>query len=87
MQIGSAWTKVEDKDGKKIVTGISVQLDDSIKELYPQLKNVRFVLKPIPPEQRTTDKAPQWRYVMYKPQEQTQANVDNSNISDEEIPF
>ena len=32
MNIGSAWTKTEEKDGKKIVTGISITLDDAIYE-------------------------------------------------------
>ena len=40
MQIGSCWTKTEEKeDGKKSVTGISVSLDEAILEVYPQLKH------------------------------------------------
>lgn len=86
MQIGSAWTKTEEKDGKKVVTGISPQLDNAILELYPELKNVRFSLKPIPAEQRTKDNSPHWRVTMYKPKEQT-SSEGGSAITDEEIPF
>lgn len=88
MQIGSAWTKIETKeDGKKTATGISITIDDAITEIYPQLKNVRFVLKPLTPEQRGTNgKAPHWRFTMYKPKEQTQASGDTS-VDSEEIPF
>lgn len=88
MQVGSCWTKTETKeDGKKTVTGISITLDDAITEIYPQLKNVRFVLKPLTAEQRgTNEKAPHWRLQMYKPKEQTAAAGD-VNVSDEDIPF
>ena len=27
MQVGSAWTKTEEKEGKKVVTGISITVD------------------------------------------------------------
>lgn len=83
MQIGSAWTKTEEKEGKKNVTGISLTLDDAITEIYPQLKTVKFLLKPLTPEQRTKDNSPHWKLIMYKPQEQT----TSSNIATEEIPY
>ena len=83
MQIGSAWTKTEEKEGKKVATGISITLDDAITEIYPQLKNVRFSLKPV--EQRQTSKSPNWRLTVYKPEEKTSNTVSN-NVS-EEIPF
>lgn len=86
MNIGSAWAKTEEKDGKKILTGISIGLDDSICELYPQLSRVKFVLKPIPNEQRTREKSPNYRLVMYKPQEQTQSQGGEAP-TDEEIPY
>ena len=85
MQVGSAWTKTEDKEGKKTVTGISITLDDAITELYPQLKNVRFTLKPLTAEQRTRDNSPHWRVTMYKPQEQT--STATGDLSSEDIPF
>lgn len=87
MNIGSAWTKTEEKDGKKVVTGISITLDDAIYELCPQLKKVKFVLKPIPTDQRKNDKSPHWRAVAYKPQEQTAATESSNVITDEEIPY
>lgn len=88
MQIGSCWTKTEEKeDGKKSVTGISISLDESILEIYPQLKNIRFVLKPLTAEQRgEKQNAPHWRLTMYKPQPQTAAAGDGG-VTDEEIPF
>lgn len=85
MNIGSAWAKTEEKDGKKIVTGISITFDDAIISLYPQLKEVKFGLKPIPQEQRTKERSPHYRVTMYKPQEQTQG--DSTSVSDEEIPY
>ena len=86
MNIGSAWARTEEKDGKKVLTGISIGLDDAICELYPQLSGVRFTLKPISKEQRTSEKSPNYRLVMYKPQEQTQSQ--NSEIAgSEEIPY
>ena len=87
--IGNAWTKTEEKDGKKVVTGISVTLDEGLLELFPALKTLKFVLKPIPAEQRTKEKFPHWRVVLYKPQEQAQAaqGAGVESIGDEEIPF
>lgn len=85
MNIGSAWARTEEVDGKKVLTGISVSLEDSILELCPQLGKVKFVLKPIPKEQQKSDKAPNYRVVMYKPQEQTQQN--SSTVGEEEIPY
>lgn len=88
MNIGSAWTKTEEKDSKNIVTGISVTLDDAILALYPQLKGVKFGLKPIPKEQRTKEKSPHWRVIVFKPQEQTSAQGEASEmIGEEEIPY
>jgi len=88
MQIGSCWTKTETKeDGKKTVTGISVTIDDAITELYPQLKSVKFSIKPLTQEQRgTNENAPHWRLTMYKPKEKTQS-ADSCSPSDEGIPF
>lgn len=86
MQIGSGWTS---KDDNKQVTGISIKVDETITELIPAIKGLRFVLKPISKEQRQTEKSPAWRLVMFKPGEsenKTQQNAQ-SNIEDEEIPF
>ena len=84
MQVGSAWVKTEEKDGKKVVKSISLQLDEAILELYPALKNVRFVLKPN--DKNGNDKAPNYRLSMYKPQEQTAA-ASGETIADEDIPY
>lgn len=86
MNIGSAWAKTEEKDGKKVLTGISISLDDAVSELYPQFSRVKFTLKPIPKEQRTSEKSPNYRLVMYKPQEQTQSQ-SSEMAGSEEIPF
>lgn len=85
MQIGSAWVKTEEKDGKKTVVNISLKLEDAILEVYPQLKNVRFSLKPNENKSQN-EKAPHYRLNMYKPQEQTAAATDDA-ITDEDIPF
>ena len=82
MQVGSAWVKTEEKEGKKTVVSISLKLEDAILEVYPQLKNVRFSLKP---NERTNEKAPHYRLNMYKPQEQTAQNGET--VTDEEIPY
>ena len=84
MQVGSAWVKTEEKDGKKTVVSISIKLEDAILEVCPQLKNVRFNLKPN--DRKDNDKAPHYRLSMYKPQEQTAAASDDA-ITDEDIPF
>lgn len=86
MQIGSGWTS---KDDNKQVTGISIKVDETITELIPVIKGLRFVLKPIPKEQRQTEKSPAWRLIMFKPEEaanKTQQNTQSS-VEDEEIPF
>jgi uncharacterized protein (DUF736 family) len=87
MNIGSAWAKTEEKDGKKVLTGISIGLDDTVKELFPQLAKVKFVLKPIPADQRKKENSPNYRLVTYKPQEQTQSESSSDIATDEEIPF
>lgn len=87
MQAGSAWTKTEEKEGKKNVTGISITLDSVITELYPQLKNVRFSLIPLTKEQRTQENSPHWRLTVYKLQEKTNTNANVSASEENEIPF
>ena len=86
MNIGSAWAKTEEKDGKKVVASISVSIDKAILELYPQLKNLRFGLKPIPQEQRGNENSPHYRAFVYKPEEQTSAQTSEV-IGDDEIPY
>ena len=86
MNIGSAWSKTEEKDGKKVLVSISVSLDNTILELYPQLKGLRFGLKPIPQEQRTKDNSPNYRAFVYKPEEQTSAQTSEV-IGEDEIPY
>ena len=55
MQIGAGWTN-KDNDGK--VTGIYFALDEAVTEIFPQLKRVKIVAKPIPGEQRKSEKSP-----------------------------
>lgn len=86
MNIGSAWAKTEEKDGKKVVASISVSVDDAILELFPHLKGLRFGLKPIPQEQRTRENSPHYRVFAYKPEERTSAQGSEA-IGEDEIPF
>ncbi|MBQ6515753.1 hypothetical protein IJI31_01080 [bacterium] len=82
MQIGSAWTKTEEKEGKKSVTSISISLDDAITEICPQLKGVRFSLKHLTQEQRgEKENAPHWKVTMYKPQERPAEIVSDEDIN------
>lgn len=84
MLIGSGWTK---KDDNGQVTGISIRPDDALCEMFPQLKGLRFTLKPVPKDQRQNEKAPGWRLITFKPEEQTQAASGGAAPTDEEIPF
>ena len=84
MQIGSGWT-TKDNDGK--VTGISFALDGEVTEIFPQLKRVKIAAKPIPREQRKSEKSPGWRLTFYKPTETTTRETQNSSVTDEEYPF
>ena len=79
MRIGSGWTKTTQDGG----TSIGVTLEDSILELCPQLKGVRFSLKWLSDEQRgQNENTPHWALNMYKPQEtggQNKKNVEDAN--------
>lgn len=85
MQIGSGWTSEDDNGALK---AISLMLDETVCELYPQLKGIKFALKPIPKEQRKTEKSPGWRVVAFVPEEQRQAQATTqSAAAEEEIPL
>lgn len=62
MNIGSGFYNATDS-GK---TYISISLDESILELYPALKNVRFALNEISTEEQK-ENSPAYRLSMYKP--------------------
>ena len=81
MNTGNAWTN-RNEDGT--VSGISISVDEAALCLIPQLKGLKLMLKFIPKEQRKTEKSPDWNFIMYKPQKQTQSQEP---VSDEEIPF
>lgn len=81
MQIGSGWTTKE-KDG------ISFVLDEAITEVFPQMKEIRFVAKLIPKEQRKTDKSPNWRLLAFKAEENvTTSSSAKETDENQEMPF
>lgn len=67
--IGSGWTGVS-ANGKTI---ISIQIDDVLKEMIPQLKNLRFGLTQIVQSERTSEKSPHWKVYAYVPQQNNNA--------------
>ena len=64
MNIGSGFYNTSE-NGKMY---ISISLDESILEIYPVLKNVRFALNEIPVEEQK-ENSPQYRVSMYKPKQ------------------
>lgn len=62
MIIGSGFYNATD-DGK---TYISLSIDETILELHPELKQVRFSLLEIPQEERK-ENSPHYRLSVYKP--------------------
>lgn len=56
MKIGSGWTK-NNNDGD---TFISIALDETVLELYPQLKNCNISLGWIKDEDRKKENSPAW---------------------------
>ena len=91
MQLGSAWTKTN-KEGD---TYISVSLDDTIKELFPQLKELRIVLSYL--SERKSDNAPHWKVSAFVPKvnnfDTANADANESILKDalpsetEEVPY
>ena len=73
--IGSGWTKVS-QDGK---TGISIQIDEVLKEMIPQLKSIRIGLTQLTQSERTNDKSPHWKVYAYVPQQQDNKKVEEAN--------
>ena len=73
--IGSGWTKCS-QDGKTI---ISIQVDEVLKEMIPQLKNLRFGLSQIVQSERTSDKSPHWKVYAYVPQKEDTKKVEEAN--------
>lgn len=61
--IGSGWTQTS-ATGKTI---ISIQIDEVFREMFPQLKNLRFGLSQIVQSERESDKSPHWKVYAYVP--------------------
>ena len=64
MNIGSGFYNATE-NGKMY---ISIAIDESILEIYPILKNVRFALNEIPADEQK-ENSPQYRVSMYKPKQ------------------
>lgn len=72
MEAGIGYTKTTEK-GETI---ISISIDDVALELYPEFKNLRFILKFIKQEDRSDNpNAPHWRLIAFKPQEKGQRST------------
>ena len=67
--IGSGWTQVS-ATGKTI---ISIQIDEVLREMIPQLKNVKFGLTQLTQSERENEKSPHWRVYAYVPKPETAA--------------
>ena len=88
MRIGSAWTK-NSNDGK---TYISVALDETFLELFPQIKDCNISLSHIPAESRSSENSPSWSLSLTKRKPKTdeakpEAKEETSVVGDDEIPF
>lgn len=84
MHIGSGWTKTN-KEGN---TFISITIDESLRELFPQLNNLRFILSYV--SERTSDKAPHWKlstFVSSKDDGSNKTTEANQEIIKEALPF
>lgn len=73
--VGSAWTKAS-QDGK---TQISIQIDETFKELFPELKNIKFGLSQLLQTERTSEKSPHWKVYAFVPQQQDAKKVEEAN--------
>ena len=62
MNIGSAWAKTSEKGTRFL----SVALDETIFELYLQLKNCTLTLFYVKEEDRKSDKSPTYQLVLNK---------------------
>lgn len=84
MKIGNGWTK-NTEDGK---TYISISLDDTLCEVFPQLKaieqNCFMTLFNIPKEERKTENSPGWVLNVDKKRNKKESS---ELIQEEEIPF
>lgn len=84
MKIGSGWTKTTD-DNK---TFISVALDETVLELYPQLKELNISLGFADKSERKKENSPGWNVNITKRKEKVKEEKEEPNkINDEEIPF
>ena len=75
MNIGSGWTKLN-AEGKTI---ISIQVDETFKEIFPQLKNVRFGLRQLIHTEQTSENSPHWTVYAYVPETNNAKRVDEAN--------
>lgn len=90
LQTGSAWAKTEEVEGRKVLKNISIQLDEVVLTMYPQLRGLRHILKPIPQEQRKKENSPNYRLLSFKPQPQKVTEEQTAETTEdytEQIPF
>lgn len=83
MRIGSGWTRTKKDDAGK--TFIAIALDDSFKELCPQLKNCSLILSYISPEDRKSEKAPGWALNLMKDDENKKTQNKDAVTAEKEI--
>lgn len=83
MRIGSGWTRTKRDDAGK--TFIAIALDDSFKELCPQLKNCSLILSYISPEDRRSEKAPGWALNLMKDDEDKKSQNKDVASAEKEI--
>lgn len=57
MKIGSAW-RCQSEDKQK--DWIGIKLDDTITQIYPELKELSFKLWPLTPDERTQENSPHY---------------------------
>lgn len=70
MKIGSGWDNFTN-EGKEY---ISVAIDDAIKEIYPELKNLSFGLSRIPVSEAQPENSPNWSVTIAKKKETKKQN-------------
>ena len=68
MKIGSGWTKTTDNGD----TFISCAVDETILEMYPQLKNLSFALWHVKKEERKNENSPHWTISIKPKKEKTE---------------
>lgn len=77
MKIGSGWTNYTD-DGKEYV---SIAIDDAIREILPQLKNISIGLTRLPLSEAKSENSPDWAVTIAKKKEAKKTNDNEQGNS------